>query len=81
MGFPGGSYGKESASNAGEPCSIPGSGISPGEGSGYPLKYLAWRIPWTEEPGRLQSIGLQRGGDDGATDCSHAPWILLSPIP
>ena len=23
---------------------------------------LAWRIPWTEEPGRLQSIGLQRVG-------------------
>ena len=23
---------------------------------------LAWRIPWTEEPGGLQSIGLQRGG-------------------
>ena len=23
---------------------------------------LAWRVPWTEEPGRLQSIGLQRGG-------------------
>ena len=25
---------------------------------------LAWRIPWTEEPGGLQSIGLQRVGDD-----------------
>ena len=25
---------------------------------------LAWRIPWTEEPGRLQSIGLQRVGYD-----------------
>ena len=25
---------------------------------------LAWRIPWTEEPGRLQSIGLQRVGQD-----------------
>ena len=25
---------------------------------------LAWRIPWTEEPGRLQSIGLQRVGHD-----------------
>ena len=25
---------------------------------------LAWRIPWTEEPGRLQSMGLQRDGDD-----------------
>ena len=25
---------------------------------------LAWKIPWTEEPGRLQSMGLQRVGDD-----------------
>ena len=25
---------------------------------------LAWRIPWTEEPGRLQSLGLQRAGHD-----------------
>ena len=25
---------------------------------------LAWRIPWTEEPGKLQSIGLQRVGHD-----------------
>ena len=25
---------------------------------------LSWRIPWTEEPGRLQSIGLQRVGHD-----------------
>ena len=25
---------------------------------------LAWKIPWTEEPGRLQSMGLQRVGHD-----------------
>ena len=25
---------------------------------------LAWRIPWTEEPGRVQSMGLQRVGQD-----------------
>ena len=28
---------------------------------------LAWRIPWTKEPGRLQSVGSQRVGDHGAT--------------
>ena len=39
---------------------IPGLGRSPGEGHGNPLQYLAWRIPWTEEPGSLQSIGSQR---------------------
>ena len=38
--------------------SIPGSGRSPGEGDN-PLHILAWRIPWTEEPGRLQSIASQ----------------------
>ena len=27
-------------------------------------KILAWRVPWTEEPGRLQSMGLQRVGHD-----------------
>ena len=39
---------------------IPGLGRSPGEGNGNPLQFLAWRIPWTEEPGGLQSIGSQR---------------------
>ena len=29
---------------------------------------LAWRIPWTEEPSRLQSMGLQRVGQDRATN-------------
>ena len=37
--FPGGSVGKESACNAGELCSIPGLGRSPGEGNGNPLQY------------------------------------------
>ena len=40
VGFPGSSAGKESARNAGDPSSIPGSGRSPGEGIGYPLKYF-----------------------------------------
>ena len=38
-GFPGGSDGKASAYNAGDPGSIPGSGRSPGEGNGNPLQY------------------------------------------
>ena len=38
---------------------IPGSRRSPGEGNGNPLRILAWRIPWTEVPGRLQSMTLQ----------------------
>ena len=39
LGFPGNSVGKESACNAGDPSSIPGSGRSPGEWLGYPLQY------------------------------------------
>ena len=39
---------------------VPGSGRSPGGEHGNPLSILAWRIPWTEEPGRLQSTGSQR---------------------
>ena len=31
---------------------------------------IAWKIPWTEEPGRLQSMGLQRFGHDRATSLS-----------
>ena len=31
---------------------------------------LAWKIPWTAEPGRLQSMGLQRVGHDGAISLS-----------
>ena len=56
MGFPGSSTGKESACNAGDLGSVPGLGRSPGEGKDYPSRILAWRIPWTEEPGRLQSM-------------------------
>ena len=112
MGFPGGSEVKASASNVGDPGSIPGSGRSPGEGNGTPLQYsclespmdrgawratvhrvtksrtrlsdftftfhfpalekemathstiLAWRIPGTEEPGGLPSMGSHRVGHD-----------------
>ena len=45
MGFPGGLDGKESASNAGDPSSIPGSGRPPGEGHGNPLQYSCLENP------------------------------------
>ena len=64
LDFPGGSDGKVSAHNAGDPGSTPGSGRSPGEGTGTHSSTLAWKIPWTEEPGRLQSTGSQRVGHD-----------------
>ena len=62
--FPGGSDGKVSVYNVGDLALIPGSGRSPGEGSGNPLQYYCWKIPWTEGPGRLQSMGSQRVGHD-----------------
>ena len=34
------------------------------EGMATHFSILAWRIPWTEEPGGLQSMGLQRVGHD-----------------
>ena len=54
--FPG-SEGRESACSAGDSGSVPGSGRSPGEGNGNPPQYSCLEIP-TEEPGRLQSIGI-----------------------
>ena len=59
-GFPGGSDGKPSACNLGDLGLIPGLGRSPGEGNGNPLQYLAWKITWTEEPDKPQSMGSQR---------------------
>ena len=48
--------------------SIPGSGRSPGGGHRQPTPvFLPGEFPWTEEPGRLQSIGLQRVRHDRAT--------------
>ena len=38
--------------------------LLPGEGNGDHFSFLAWRIPWTEEPGGLLSIGLHRVGYD-----------------
>ena len=54
-GFPGGSDSKESACNAGDPDSIPGSGRSPGEGNGYPLQYSC--LESSMDRGVRQAIG------------------------
>ena len=76
--FPGGSEVKASAWDAGDPGSIPGLGRSPGEGNGNPLQYSCpWRIPWREEPGRLQSMGSQRVGHGWATSLRTSLSVLL----
>ena len=47
--------------------SIPGLERSPGGGNGNRLQYSSWKTPWTEEPGGLQSTGLQK------TDTTYKP--------
>jgi len=60
FGFPDGSDGKESACNVGDLGSIPGLGRALEKRMATHSSILAWRIPWTVEPGRLQSLGLRR---------------------
>ena len=66
-GFPGGSVVKKQPADAGHTEDmglIPGSGRSPRGGNNTSLQYSCLEIPWTEEPGRLQSMGYQRVGHD-----------------
>ena len=56
-GFSGGSDGKESACNAGNPGSIPGSGRSSEKEWATHSSIFIWEFPWTEESGGLQSMG------------------------
>ena len=59
-GFHGGSDGKDSAYNAGDSGLIPGLGRSSGGENATHSSIFAWKILWTEKPGKLQSTGLQR---------------------
>ena len=68
------SNGKESPCNPGDPGSIPGSGRSPSEGNATHSSIPAWRIPWTEEPGRLQSTGSQGVRHDWVTNTTIEIW-------
>ena len=77
VGFPGGASGKEPTSQ----CRRQGTGVwslsledTLGKGTATHSS-LAWRIPWTEEPGGLQFTGLQRVGVDWATEHSLRWWL------
>ena len=59
-GLPWCSDGKESTFNVGDLRSVPGLGRSLKKGTAAHSSILAWRIPWTVEPGRLQSMGSQK---------------------
>ena len=80
FGLPQWFHGKESACNAGDLGSIPGLRRSPREGNGNPLQYSCLENPTTEEPGRLQSMGLQRIGHNWATNTleSDKPTLILT---
>ena len=82
MGFPDSSVGKESACNAGDPGSIPGSGRSAGEGIGYPLQYswaslgaqLVKNLPTMQET-YVRSLGWEDPLEKGkATHSSVLAW-------
>ena len=71
LGFPGVSESNESACNAEEPSSIPGSGRSPGEGNGYPLQYSclensmdrgAWQVWGRKESDLTKRVPIELMG-------------------
>ena len=64
MGFPGSAVGKEPIGNYGRPGCDPWVGKIPWRREmATHSSTLTWRIPWTEEPGRLQSTGHRAGHD------------------
>ena len=71
------SVGKESAYNAGDPGSIPGSGRSPGEGNGNPLQYSCLENPKDEGAWRATVHGVARVGLDLATSHHTVSFLTL----
>ena len=78
---------KESSCDAGDQGSIPRLGSSSGEGNSNPLQYSGGRIPRTEKPVRLQSMGSQRVGHICTTNThthantGHSKTVINSPKP
>ena len=64
QGFPGGAMVKNLPAKAGNTDLIPGSGRSLEKEMATYSRILAWKIPGTEKPGELQSMGSQRAGHD-----------------
>ena len=75
--------GTGSTCNAGDAGLIPGLGRSLEESMATHSSILAWRIPWTEKSGRLQSMGLQESDMTEHTHrhahaCTHTQCLLQS---
>ena len=63
---------KASACKCGRPSSIPGLGGLLEEGMATHASILAWRIPWTREPGGLQSVGCRESDTtEASSSCSN----------
>ena len=78
-GFPDGTVVKNLPAKAGDKRdrgSILGLGRSPGGGNGNHSSILAWKIPWTGEPGGLQSMGSQKVRHDWVTESAVRGTIL-----
>ena len=76
LGFPRGSVRKNLPAivgDAGDVGLIPGLGRSSRGGNGNPLQFLAWRIPWTEEPGWATVHGVTKSGTQLSTHAKKAP--------
>ena len=83
--FPGGTVVKNLRANAGDTRdagSIPGQEDPLEEESAAHFSILVWRIPWTEEPGELWSMGLQRVTEQLTHAHTHTHIYFLShPFP
>ena len=77
VGFPHSSVGKESACNAGDLDSIPGSGRSPEKEMAIHSSIIAWKIPWTKEPGGLLSMGSQELDTTERLNHHHHHWYRV----
>ena len=75
LGFPGGSAGKESPCNAGDPGSIPGLGRSPGEGNGYPLQCSCLENFMNRRAWQDTILGVTKSGTWLST---HSMYIVIS---
>jgi len=65
---------KNLPASAGDVGAIPGLGRSPGVGMATHSSILAWRIPWTEEPGGLLSMGLQKSQESTNQQQQSGNW-------
>ena len=74
-GFPGGSMVRNPPANIGDASSIPRMGRSLEKEMATHSSTLVWEISWTEEPGRLLSMGLQRVGHDLVTAASRMAYF------